>query len=584
MIKYFKEKYKELSSLSIHIKTLLIMSFSMALVFEVIKLAPPFIFKEIIDLLVSQTGDNIVFQAIILTVGYGITLLVLTSIEVLFRKKIIYKIIDSLIDITTKTFKKLLKLDINYHEKNNTGTTISKVMKGFSKVAELLFSIEERLFPIFAQSIVTLITLFFINWQSALAYMFFVPIFLFTLISHTNTTGKLREEYHKYEDQYSGMIGQSISNIRTVKDFGTEEKEQKKAKKFISKYEIAHHKRTKIGIFNLFIQDTLVNVARMSVLLIAVFMMSQGEITAGSLVLIMTLSEKAFINLSRLARVHYRIQDVEPAVGRIKKIHDEEIKVLEKLDSKLKITLGDIKIENLSFSYNTSKKALSNINLKIKDKSVTALVGRSGSGKSTLVKLLLRHFDPNQGKIIIDKNDIKDYSFKELKNSISIVSQDVELFNESIFENIAYGKEKTSKKEVIKAAKMANAHNFIKEFENGYETVIGERGIRLSGGQKQRIAIARAIIKNPKIIIFDEATSSLDSESEKYIHKSLFNLIGKFTLIIIAHRFSTIEHADNIILLEKGKIKEQGTHKELMGKKGIFKRLRDLQKLGEVTD
>ena len=196
---------------------------------------------------------------------------------------------------------------------------------------------------------------------------------------------------------------------------------------------------------------------------------------------------------------------------------------------------------------------------------------------------MLRHFDTTSGKIFIDNNNIKDYSLKNLRKDIAIVSQDVELFNESIYENIAYGVENAKKADIIKVAKLAHAHEFILQFEKGYDSIVGERGIKLSGGQKQRIAIARALLRKPKIMVFDEATSSLDAESEKYIHKSIFNLIGNITLIIIAHRFATIEHADKIILLENGNVAEIGTHKELMKKKGIFAKLRKLQELEQVS-
>ncbi len=198
--------------------------------------------------------------------------------------------------------------------------------------------------------------------------------------------------------------------------------------------------------------------------------------------------------------------------------------------------------------------------------------------------MLLRHYDPTSGKVKIDGNNIEDYSFQNLRKNMAIVSQDVELFNETIYENIAYGVENVSMNDVINAAKMAYADEFIQKLPKKYKTKIGERGIRLSGGQKQRIAIARALLRKPKIIIFDEATSSLDSESEKKIHDAIYKLIGKQTLILIAHRFSTIQHANKIILLENGKVTEVGTQKELMKKKGIFAKLRKLQELGEVGD
>jgi ABC-type multidrug transport system fused ATPase/permease subunit len=222
---------------------------------------------------------------------------------------------------------------------------------------------------------------------------------------------------------------------------------------------------------------------------------------------------------------------------------------------------------------------LRDVSFTVRPKTTAALVGRSGSGKSTVVKLLLRQSDPKSGHVLVDETPVSGYSLKELRSKIAVVSQDVELFNESVAANIAYGAPKASRAAVIKAAKMAHAHDFIMALPKKYDTVIGERGVKLSGGQKQRLAIARALLRDPKVLILDEATSSLDAESEARIHDAITGLSGKITLIIIAHRFSTIERADHVILLERGRVAESGTHEELLRKEGIFAKLRRLQKL-----
>ncbi|MFP4656686.1 MAG: ABC transporter ATP-binding protein, partial [Candidatus Woesearchaeota archaeon] len=225
---------------------------------------------------------------------------------------------------------------------------------------------------------------------------------------------------------------------------------------------------------------------------------------------------------------------------------------------------------------------LKDINLVIPEKKTTAIVGPSGSGKSTLVNLMMRHYDPIKGNIRLGGVDLRDIPLNHLRKEIAFVSQHTEIFDRTTHANIAYGRPNASRDKVIKAAKKANAHNFIKSFPQGYDTILGERGVRLSGGQKQRISIARALLSDADMIIFDEATSSLDSESEQEIQKAILKIKSK-TIVVIAHRFSTIEHADKIVVMKSMKVVEQGTHSELLNKSGgLYKKMRELQKLGEL--
>jgi subfamily B ATP-binding cassette protein MsbA len=236
-----------------------------------------------------------------------------------------------------------------------------------------------------------------------------------------------------------------------------------------------------------------------------------------------------------------------------------------------------IEFKNVSFAYDTDH-VLKNINLKIEKGKTIALIGPSGGGKSTLADLVPRFYDPTQGEVCIDGISIADYDLESMRQHLGIVTQESILFNDTIFNNIAFGKPNVSEEEVIQAAKIANAHDFIMQTENGYETKIGERGSKLSGGQRQRLSIARAVLKNPPILILDEATSALDSESEKLVQEALFNLMKNRTSIVIAHRLSTIQHADEIVVIQDGTIAERGTHEELNQKNGIYKKLSDIQK------
>jgi len=585
MAKSVKEVLSDLINLSPTIKKLIIKGFWLIFIFELIKVIPPYVFKELIDKLIKFDPSipiDIKFILILLG-GYFAGLFLMTLLDILCKKILVPILIDSEVDILQRAFKKLLKLDLNYHEVNNTGSSVGKLLRGSGKLVELLWNINDTMTPILLQTAITLGFLIFISWEITLTYLFFVPIFIFILLWGAIRTHKAREEMMMYQEGWAGSIAQSIYNIRTVKDFNNADKEIEKSNRQINRYRDAQKMRHKLGIREIVINDAVINTARIVTLLIAVWLMWNLRITAGELVFIVTMTEKAYINLSRLSRIYYRIQDAEPSIERFKEINDEKIIIKDK-ESNLNIEKGLIEFNNVYFKYNKNSKnpALNKINFTIEPKQTIALVGRSGSGKSTIIKLLLRHYDTSDGKVKIDGNYIEDYSLQNLRKNIAIVSQDVELFNDTIYENIAYGVDNVSMTEVLNAAKMAYADEFIQKLHKKYKTKIGERGIRLSGGQKQRIAIARALIKKPKIIIFDEATSSLDSESEKKIHEAIFKLIGKQTLILIAHRFSTIEHADKIILLENGSVAEIGTHKELMKKKGIFAKLRKLQELGEV--
>lgn len=563
------------------VKPFLIISVSLLGVFELIKILPLYIFKEIIDALTAKTLSPLSYIAILVG-GYFASMLVMTAFEA-FGQFIMYTRVRGVeADVTTRTFRKLLSLDIKYHEDHNTGENVNKILKGTSRLVELLYNLIDRFIPTCLQTLVTFIILLFTDIYIALSYAILVPLFIIVILKDSKKTQYLREQYHRYHDKYAGIITQSLSNIRTVKDFNNETKEDTKATTTFSKYVDYAQQRTNIGVRNIIIEDGLVNFARATTLLLSVWLMLHGNISAGSLVFIVSLTEKAYINLTKLSRVYFHMQDSEPSIHRFDALLRTHSTIADG-DSAKKVAHGRIDFANVSFAYN-KENALEHVSFTVLPKEVVALVGRSGSGKTTIMKLLLRHFDANKGRITIDGTDIRDYTLKNLRERIAIVSQDVELFNDTIYANIAYGVHDAKREDVINAAKLAFAHDFIMSFPKKYNTVIGERGIRLSGGQKQRLAIARAILRKPKILVFDEATSALDSESEQYIHQSIMKLIGKMTLIIIAHRFSTIEHANKIILLEKGNVKEIGTHRELIAKKGIFSKLRKLQQLGEMRE
>jgi ATP-binding cassette subfamily B protein len=304
-----------------------------------------------------------------------------------------------------------------------------------------------------------------------------------------------------------------------------------------------------------------------------------GSMTLGDLVLINALMLQLFVPLNTLGIVYRQITYALADMDMLIKLLDKKIEIVDQKDAKdLVIKSGNIKFKNVSFSYKKNRSILNDISLDIPAGKKVAIVGPSGAGKSTIGRLLFRFYNSNEGSIYIDDQDIVNCSQESLHKNIAVVPQDTVLFNESIFFNIQYANSSSDKEDVIKAATFANIHHFINSLPDKYDTIVGERGLKLSGGEKQRIAIARAVLKNPKIILFDEATSSLDSKSEGKILQSM-NLISKdITSLVIAHRLSTIRDAYNIYVLDNGRISESGSHDYLLSKKGLYYQMWNLQK------
>ena len=553
-------------------------------IFEIIKITPPYIFKNVIDSMVAYDPEVGISLSLVvwLVGGYLLSMSLMTLMEMINIRTLYMKIHNIEIDLLKKTLRKLLSLDLAYHQRENTGSKVSRILNGTSRVVDMMFRSLDMMLPSVIQSVVTLIIVAFTSPLIALIYVLFTPAFIFVLYRDARVTQKARERVQEEHETVWGLISQSVYNVRTVKDHDCEEYELARTSRPLSRFGRAVDTRNYLGVWCTGFEDILLSLGRVVTLAVGIFLMTRGEITPGGLVFVVTLTEKAYLNLQRLSKGYYFMQDAAPAIERLHKVFSQPVLVKEDPGSKSKIRTGQVDFHDVSFSYDGKKNALDDVSFTIESKSVTALVGRSGSGKTTAVNLILRHFDPTRGSIKIDGVDLRDYSFKELRSNVTIVSQDVEVFNDTVLENIAYGIKGAARKDVVAAARLAHADGFIRRLDKGYDTLIGERGVRLSGGQKQRLAIARALLRKPKVLIFDEATSSLDAESERYIHSAIMGLAGKLTLIIIAHRFATIQKADKIILLEDGRLKEIGSHKELIRKKGIFYKLRKLQELGDV--
>lgn len=555
------------------------------LILEGIRLVGPYVLKLIIDNITSNFSPEIIVKVIELVIFMFIANQVASLLDYKVDRRIFDALVDMISYLANNAHKKMVFLSLGYHEKENTGNKVVKISRGVDKIDDLFSNFFWEVAPTLFQIIITTATLFFIDWRFGAVMMIFVPIFILLTLKVNKDVFPFRKTRFDKQEEATGIMTQSIININTVKSFVQEMREFKEfsqATQGVKNSVLSEFSR--VLKFNI-IRNLVIDLGRGTLLLFGVYLAWKGNITIGSLVFIFTISEKALISLFRISRLYDRIMESGEAVNRLYDLSLEESEIKNpKNGIKPKNILGEVEFKNVTFIYKGSRvKALDKVNFKINSGCVTALVGPSGGGKTTVARLVYRHYDPQKGEIFLDKRNIKNYDLYAFRRFISIVPQEVEIFNSSVRGNISYAKPKASIAEIKAAARIANAEEFIGELEEGYDTLVGERGIKLSGGQRQRVGIARAILANPRILIFDEATSSLDSYSEKLIQEAMDKIRKGRTVIIIAHRLSTIKKADKIIVLEKGKVMEEGSHYELARTSGgLYQKLIRLQEMGDV--
>ena len=558
--------------------------FVLIIVYELFRFVGPYLLKRIIDLIAGfkpeHIKDILVFIALILVFD-----LVVALIDY-FADKEIFKIIteaENYLSVNAQT--KMVKLGLSYHERENTGNKIFKIQRGIDKIVDLLSNSFWEVGPTIIQVILTAVIMFFVDWRFGLIFSFFAPVFAWLTAKLNLEIAPWRKYRHDQYEAAAGKMAQTIININTVKSFVQEDREIKEFGKIKQATKrVALFEYFKMLKFN-FSRMTVISLGRVTTMLFGVYLVWQGDITIGSLVFIITVSEKALLSLFRISRLYDRIMDSSEAINRLYKLNNQPLDIVNPENGlKVKRLAGAVKFKEVSFTYRNSKiKALDKVSFKINSGCLTALVGPSGGGKTTVARLIYRHYDPTSGAVLLDGKNLTEYDLYNFRKFIAIVPQDVEIFNSSAKDNIAYARPGASFKEIAAAAKIANANEFIDKLAQGYETLVGERGIKLSGGQRQRLGIARAVLANPKILIFDEATSNLDSFSEKLIQEALSKISRGRTVIVIAHRLSTIQKADKIIVLEDGKVAEQGSHLELARMSGgLYNKLLNLQKMGDI--
>jgi len=558
--------------------------FAIILVFEGGKFVGPYLLKRIIDIMTDFKAEDIM-SIIILVMAIFFFDLILWLIDYISDQRVFKTIVEIEKYLSINAQSKMVNLGLGYHEKENTGNKIFKIQRGIDKIIDLLENFFWDVGPTILQTALTVVILYAVDWRFGLIFTLFAPAFVLLTARLNSKIAPLRiMRYDKYEEA-AGKMAQTIININTVKSFVQEKREISDFRKIKEETKkVALQEFFKFLKFN-YLRNTVITIGRVSVLLLGVYLVWIGNITLGSLVFIVTISEKALIALFRISRLYDRIMDSSEAIDRLYLLENQALDIINPPEGlKTKTIAGLIEFKNVTFTYKGSNlKALDKVNLKIGSGCTTALVGPSGGGKTTMARLIYRHYDPDSGQILLDNKDLRTYDLFSFRKFLAIVPQEVEIFNTSVRDNISYANPAVGFKTIATAAKIANAEEFIDKLRDGYETLVGERGVKLSGGQRQRLGIARAVLANPRILIFDEATSNLDSYSEKLIQDALGKISRDRTVIIIAHRLSTIKKADNIIVLEQGRVVEQGSHSELAKLDGgLYSELLKLQRLGEI--
>ncbi|MCK5779597.1 MAG: ABC transporter ATP-binding protein [Psychrilyobacter sp.] len=552
-------------------KKLFVLDFTSAFLMAMIDLAFPIFTQRIIDVELPNKNYH-----------FFIVLVVILGVLQIFRAVFAYIVtyyghkmgVRIRYDMRNKLFRHIQKLSLSYFDNVKTGTLMSRVMGDLEVISELAHHGPEDLFIIVVTFIGSFILMVNLNVTLTIIVFSVLPFFLYFVIMQNKKMKKAFKSYREVSADVNSNLEDNIAGIRVVKAFGNEKSSNKSFDKhnknvadtMMKAFRPISRLTSGAGLFSGGIQ--------ILILVIGGNMVMSGEMTIGILIAFLLFVNRFLDPIKRFVTFLEMFQQGMVGYERYLELMgiDPDIK-----DSKnaveLKDVRGNISFRNIDFSYNDGEKILTNYDLDIKVGEKVALVGPSGAGKSTICSLLPRFYDVTSGAIEIDGIDVKNITQNSLRKNIGIVQQDVYLFHGSIKENIGFGKIGATLEEIKKAAEMANATEFIEELSEGFDTLVGERGVKLSGGQKQRISIARIFLKNPKILILDEATSALDNQTERYIQESLAKLSVGRTTLTIAHRLTTIKNSDTIVYLDKDGIQEKGTHEELIEKKGRYEKL-----------
>ena len=551
---------------------LIILNLLLATISSLVSSAPIALIKRLFDKgIAGKSEKDILYAAgaMIMLAAVGAVLMYWNTIFSTVISSSIYK------DIVTDIYNKIQTLDMEYFSSKKIGDMMTRVMTDPSNINSIILEIFDMISEII-KVVFFLGIAFYIDFDLTLGVMVVTPILVITVRRYAKRLKRSGRQRQEALDGLNSKLQETLSGIRIIRAFATEE------------YEINNFKKKNNSLKKIAVRSARYNAKANSIMealnyiIIALLLMFSGyrvlrakNFTPGDFITIVG-AISAMYTPARRAITRFNAISVNlSSITRVSEILEEMPSIVNKENCiKFENFTDGISFENVDFEYKDNpEKILKNINLDVKKGETVAFVGNSGGGKSTLVNLIPRFFDVSNGSLKIDGIDVRDYEIKSLRKAIGIVPQETFLFSGTILSNVKYSRQDATFEEVVEAAKQANAHEFIENLPDGYDTEIGERGVKLSGGQKQRIAIARAILENPQILILDEATSALDNESEKLVQDALEKLMKGKTTFVIAHRLTTIENSNKIVVIQKGEIKEVGNHNELLNKNGIYKAL-----------
>ena len=541
----------------------------------------PVVLKEIIDYFESASPAELALaMPVTLLVAYGLLKLgasLFNELRDVVFAKVRYRAMRRL---STRVLSHLHQLSLRFHLERRSGAVSRDLERGTRSVSQILNYMAFSILPIMVEfTLVAVIMLREYDWVFAAAMFGSIVVYMTFTFAITEWRMDFRHHMNKLDSQANSLAFDSLINYETVKYFGNERLELDRYDDTLRDWEQwAVKSQSSMSMLN-FGQGAIIALGVTGVMVLAAHSVSTGEMSIGDLVLVNAFLLQLFIPLGFLGIVYRQIKYSLADMDLIFKLLDTKPEVKEAAGARaLQVSGGTIRFENVDFGYQPERQILHDLSLEVAAGRKIAVVGHSGAGKSTLSRLIYRFYDVQSGSVRIDGQDVREVTQDSLRAAVGIVPQDTVLFNDSIYYNIAYGRPEATREDVEQAARMAHIHDFVQQLPDGWDTVVGERGLKLSGGEKQRVAIARAILKKPRILIFDEATSSLDSRTEQAIQETLSEVAADHTTLVIAHRLSTVVDADRILVMDRGRIVEQGSHSELYAARGAYYEMWELQR------
>jgi len=535
-------------------------------------LSMPFAYKAVVDRMSDETLSSELTVLMALVAAYGLARFGQVFFDQL--RNIVFERVGqyAALTIASDTFRHLHALSLRFHLGRRTGEITKVIERGTHSIDIMLYFLLFNIAPTFIELAVVLV-IFQIKFGFGLvaATMVMVAAYIFFTRMVTNWRNALRAKMNDMETRAMGRSVDALLNYETVKYFTAEQREQKRYDGAIRDWaEAAIKSENSLGMLNMG-QSLITNFTMIGAMAYSVYGWKQGWLTVGDLVLVNALLMQLFRPLDMLGTVYRTLRQGLVDMDAMFRLMDTKSEIEDSPGAPaLKVSDGAVAFQDIHFSYDDDRQILHGLSFEVPSDRTLAIVGPSGAGKSTIARLLFRFYDPQSGRVLIDGQDISRVTQNSVRGAIGIVPQDSVLFNDSIGYNIAYGRDDATQAEIEEAARGAALDEFIAQLPDGYETQVGERGLKLSGGEKQRVAIARTLLKNPPILILDEATSALDSRTEDEIQATLAKISERRTTLIIAHRLSTITHADEIIVLDEGRIAERGDHRALLAKNGLY--------------